>query len=253
LNTEISNNYVRNTTLTTVRTDISSFKIDVSNNYARNSALTKYDVSLSALASQISSGGGSSGSGITRPEFDLSYYSLLEYVGNVQLNLEENYSTSNSIGLTYTTTLDLSNNYAKIRDVSNNYVKNSTFSSTISGINTAISNTVANINNSGYITLQYLNDNLYLTNADLYGWLATTNPDYYLNLTNNQTLTDRLSNYFTKTDISDNYVSNTVLSFFNYVQRGVANTFTALQTFNAGINVSGHSYVGDISGNFLIS
>ncbi|MFN9909248.1 MAG: hypothetical protein ACK56F_24540, partial [bacterium] len=63
LNTDISTNYVRNTTLSTVRTDISAFKIDVSNNYARNSALTKYDVSLSALASQISSGGGGGGGG----------------------------------------------------------------------------------------------------------------------------------------------------------------------------------------------
>ena len=53
------------------------------------------------------------------------------------------------------------------------------------------------------------------------------------------------------TDISNNYVRNTVLSAFNYVQRGVANTFTALQTFNNGIRVAGQSYCGDICGNFF--
>ena len=44
---------------------------------------------------------------------------------------------------------------------------------------------------------------------------------------------------------------NTVLSAFDYVQRGVANTFTALQTFNNGIRVSGQSNVGDICGNIF--
>jgi len=40
-------------------------------------------------------------------------------------------------------------------------------------------------------------------------------------------------------------------SLTNYALKAVANTFTALQTFTNGINVTGNSSFGDVNGNFL--
>jgi hypothetical protein len=71
--------------------------------------------------------------------------------------------------------------------------------------------------------------------------------------TNNQGITKTqfdLSLSALNTDISNNYVRNTVLSAFNYVQRGVANTFTALQTFNSGLKVASGTI--NIPNNFLM-
>jgi hypothetical protein len=65
-----------------------------------------------------------------------------------------------------------------------------------------------------------------------------------------------LASYVTNSSLTStlaNYVTNTSLTttLLDYASKSVANTYTALQTFNSGITVSGDASFGDVNGNFF--
>ena len=184
---------------------------------------------------------------------------------------------------------DLSNNYVRntsLTSTLSNYVTNSSLTSTLSSYATtaSLSNYVSNsslistlssyaksTDISSFVTNSSLTSTLasYATTASLSNYVSNSSLT-----TNYYTKTDTSNNFLKITDASNNYVSNssltstlanyattaslsayaTISSLSAYASKSVANTFSAMQTFTSGLTVSGStSYVRDISASGLIT
>ena len=103
---------------------------------------------------------------------------------------------------------------------------------------------------STYVTSSSLTSTLasYITSSSLTSTLAS--------YVTNSSLTSTLASYVTNSSLTttlNNYITNSSLTttLLNYASKSIENTYTALQTFNSGITVTGDSSFGDVSGNFF--